>query len=238
MATNYAKAYIWYTLMEAIKNPYGVAGLMGNLFAESSLNPLCFTGANTANFMDGEDYAARINTGAYSKDQFAHDGIAFGLAQWQYYTRKEALYDFAKNRGIGAIDVQVGFLLKELPAYKTVWNTLQTAKSVKEASDIVLEKYEKPSNQSDKIKELRAKYGEQYFQELYRQPSTSSKFVTTTIDRVNIRSGNGKEYGIVSQIANKGSRYPWIATAENGWHAIKLAKSVAWVSGEFTEVIE
>ena len=35
---------IWNLLMEAIGNPYGVAGLMGNLMAESSMNPLCKTG--------------------------------------------------------------------------------------------------------------------------------------------------------------------------------------------------
>ena len=34
---------IWDTLIEEIKNPYGVAGLMGNLMAESSMNPACTT---------------------------------------------------------------------------------------------------------------------------------------------------------------------------------------------------
>jgi hypothetical protein len=31
--------YVWNALLAAICNPYGAAGLMGNLYAESALNP-------------------------------------------------------------------------------------------------------------------------------------------------------------------------------------------------------
>ena len=31
--------YIWDFLLDRLGNPFGVAGLMGNLYAESALNP-------------------------------------------------------------------------------------------------------------------------------------------------------------------------------------------------------
>ena len=40
MAINYQHKEIWDFLICLIPNPYGVAGLMGNLFAESSFNPI------------------------------------------------------------------------------------------------------------------------------------------------------------------------------------------------------
>ena len=235
--------YIWDTLMWHIQNPYGVAGLMGNLFAESSLNTTCCTGDMKRaglGFITPYEYIKAIDNGTYSEEEFAHDGIAFGLAQWLYYTRKAALYRYSKGYGdsISSPDVQLGFLVSELPKYTTVWNTLKTAKSVNEASDIVLLRYEKPVNTSEAVKNKRARFGLEYFANFWKGDSMKNKTVITTIERVNVRNGNGKQYGIISQIANKGSRYPWVATADNGWHAIALAKSVGWVSGEFTKVVE
>ena len=159
---------IWDRLYRDIGNPYGVAGLMGNLFAESSMNPYCITGSK-AKDTTGIMYANDVDALIISKDEFMHDGIAFGLAQWRYYSRKGALYDTAKglNLPIGDAQLQVIFLQQELRTYKTVWNTLMNAKSVKEASDIVLEKYEKPANTSDAVKEKRSAYGMQYLDAFY-----------------------------------------------------------------------
>ena len=28
----------------------------------------------------------------------------------------------------------------------------------------------------------------------------------------------------------------WIATAQNGWHAVKIGSQVGWVSGEYSEI--
>ena len=51
--------------------------------------------------------------------------------------------------------------------------------------------------------------------------------------RVNIRVGNGTKYTRITA-AKPGKTYPWVATAENGWHAIEIAGKVGWVSGEFS----
>lgn len=65
----------------------GAAGLMGNLFAESSLLPtnLQNTANKKFNLTDAE-YTQKVNDGTYTN--FIHDGAGYGLAQWTYYSRK------------------------------------------------------------------------------------------------------------------------------------------------------
>ncbi|MBR3017067.1 MAG: N-acetylmuramoyl-L-alanine amidase, partial [Clostridia bacterium] len=57
---------IWQTLYAAIKNPYAVAGLMGNLYAESGLTPnnLQNTGNKSLGMTDAE-YTAAVDSGTY-----------------------------------------------------------------------------------------------------------------------------------------------------------------------------
>ena len=53
--------------------------------------------------------------------------------------------------------------------------------------------------------------------------------------RVNIRCGNGERYGRITQ-ASAGQRFPYVAAAPNGWHALEIAGKVGWVSGAFSQV--
>lgn len=146
---------------------------MGNLMAESSLNPFCKSGGKEdIKKMPGQEYVDKVMCGHISPENFAHDGVAFGLAQWCYYSRKEALYKCIRENGLGlgTIEGQIGYMLKELPKYKTVWKTLQNAVSVGEASDIVLLRYEKPANVSDKVKAKRALYGRTFYEKFVNTP--------------------------------------------------------------------
>lgn len=152
---------IWNYLYEKIRNVYGVAGLMGNLFAESSLNPICANGVKKFGLTNVQ-YTAITDEG--KNDNFITDGIAYGLVQWCYKTRKQGLLSLARQRkvSIGDINLQLDYLWQELQSYKTVLNTLYSAKNVKEASDIVMLKYEKPANKSETAKQKRALQGEKY----------------------------------------------------------------------------
>lgn len=203
---------IWNTLQAAIGNAYGTAGLMGNLFAESALKPgnLQNTG-NKALGMTDEQFVAAVDSGEYSADKFIHDGYGMGLAQWTYYTRKQALLNFVKAAGksIGDLETQLAFLLQEIKGYTSVWNTLTTATSVREASDVVLMKYERPANQSESVQVKRAGYGQQYYDKYAAAASTTPTAPTTPaeepavsfpykvrvrIDDLNIRRGPGTNY--------------------------------------------
>lgn len=161
---------IWDYLIKKIPNPYGVAGLMGNLYAESALQPTNLQQTYEKKLgMTDTTYTQGVDKGTYKN--FVKDSAGYGLAQWTYWSRKQAMYNFMKSKGlsIGDLDGQLEFLIKEIKEYKSVWNTLNNAKSVKEASDIVLTQYEKPANQSDAVKIKRAGYGQKYY-EKYAQP--------------------------------------------------------------------
>lgn len=204
---------IWNTLRAAIGNDYGTAGLMGNLYAESALKPgnLQNTG-NKALGLTDEQFVAAVDSGEYSADKFIHDGYGMGLAQWTYYTRKQALLNFVKAAGksIGDLETQLAFLLQEIKGYTSVWNTLTTATSVREASDAVLMKYERPANQSESVQVKRAGYGQQYYDKYAAAsantptvpsapatPEAATSFpykVRVRIDDLNIRKGPGTNY--------------------------------------------
>lgn len=230
---------IWDFLYNKCKNAYGTAALMGNLMAESSLNPLCTNGVK-----DGQKYATDADAGKFD---FAHDGKAFGLVQWCYWSRKQGLLDYAKDRGsVGGIMNQLEYMYKELSeSYKTVWNSIVSSKNIRETSDIIMLKYEKPSNTTETMRQRRANYGQTYYDMFAssdlpdnpgkNEPISSPKKVIVTKDRVNLRAGNGTNFSRISQV-NKNAMYEWVATSENGWYAIKIPGKVVWVSSEFSKL--
>ena len=156
---------IWDFLMKKIGNPYGVAGLMGNLYAESALHPnnLQKTYEKKLGYTDAS-YTAAVDNGNYTN--FVRDSAGYGLAQWTYWSRKENLLKYAqsKKKSIGDLTMQLEFLYKELSeSYKSVLNTLKNAKNIRIASDVVLTKFERPANQSESVQVKRTTYGQKYY---------------------------------------------------------------------------
>lgn len=167
---------IWCFLKAKGLTDAGVAGLMGNLYAESGLRP-----NNLQNSYEGKlgmadaEYTERVDSGSYTN--FAHDCAGYGLAQWTYHTRKANLHKFAKDAGksIGDLEMQLGFLMQELStSYKTVLATLKTATSVRSASDAVLLQFERPADQSEAAKVKRAGYGQKYFDKYAQKGSVNT----------------------------------------------------------------
>ena len=225
---------IWDFFLSKLENPFGVAGLMGNLYVESHLNPMLLQSSYARKLgMTSAEYTQATDNGSYAN--FVRDGAGYGLVQWTFWSRKQALLDFAKTLecSIGNLNMQLNYLWTELQKYTTVINTLKSAKSVREASDIVALRYEKPSDTSEKALQNRANFGLQYYEKYAGDPPMREVIITT--DKVNIRLGNSKKYGRLGQV-NKNAIFEWVATAENGWHAIVFNKQVAWVSGEFSTV--
>lgn len=224
---------IWDFLMDKIGNPYGVAGLMGNLYVESKLDPGLLQSSYARKLgMTKEEYAKAVNEGTYTN--FVHDGAGYGLVQWTYWSRKQGLLDYVKSKGVSIDDLQaqLEYLWQEIQTYKTVMTILKQTNSVSQASNIVTERYEKPADQSYEGKLRRAQYGEKYYQ-LYAKPLSKRVYVNT--DKVNIRQGNSKSYARL-RVAARGDKYRWVATAENGWFAIDLGDKVGWISGEFSNI--
>lgn len=155
---------IWNYFIVKGMSPAGVAGLMGNLYAESGLNPqnLQNTYEKRLGFTDAE-YTAAVDSGKYSN--FVRDSAGYGLAQWTYWSRKEAMLNYARETGasIGDLIMQLDFMYQELKGYVAVFQVLRTARTVKEASDIVLTRYERPADMSSSVKAKRASYGQAYY---------------------------------------------------------------------------
>lgn len=159
--------YIWNFLYGRIQNPYGTAGLMGNLRAESNLNPKNMQNSyeKKLGFTD-DTYTKAVDNGTYKN--FCTDKVGYGLAQWTSDGRKQGLYNSRNGRSIGDLDVQLEFLWKELQtSYKGVLNGLKVADSVREASDLVLKKFERPKDQSVAVQVKRASYGESFYKSYF-----------------------------------------------------------------------
>ena len=156
---------IWNYLKAQGMTDCGCAGLMGNLYAESGLIPTNLQNSyeKKLGYTDAT-YTEAVDSGAYSN--FVKDSAGYGLAQWTYWSRKQALQEYAKASGksIGDLDMQLAFIWKELSeGYKALLKTLQTATSVKDASTAVLTQYERPADQGASVQPKRAGYGQTYY---------------------------------------------------------------------------
>ncbi len=173
---------IWDYLMDKIGNAYGVAGLMGNLYAESALIPNNLQNTyNTKLGYTDAAYTAAVDDGTYTA--FSSDSAGYGLAQWTYSTRKKNLLAYAEsqNASIGNLTMQLGFLMKELTeSYTSVLSTLKSATTVLEASNAVLLKFEKPANTGTSVQTARANYGQKYYDTYAGTSSSSSSSSSST----------------------------------------------------------
>lgn len=236
---------IWDFLLRQIRNEYGVAAIMGNLMAESTLNPACATGKNKT-----ENYVADADLGRVN---FCADRVAFGLAQWCVSSRKTKLWCYIKtvNTSVGDLNAQLGFLWKELSEdFPVTCGMMKNAKSIREASDQFMTRYEKPGDQSEKMKQRRANYGQKFYDQFAKDstapepapapdpeptPKPTGKKMVVAKEQVNVRAGDSKNFDKVGSM-KKGQSAEWVATS-NGFHGVRLRDRVGWVSADFSEVI-
>lgn len=184
MTTAIDEKLIWQYLILKIKNPYGVAGLMGNLFYESSLSSINLQGSYE-DYLGYSDlsYTQAVDNGSYSASRFSSDEAGYGLAQWTSSGRKANLYNYCKSRdaSIGNVTTQLEFLYNELAgAYSSVLSVLKNATSVKEASNEILFYYEIPADQSSSVQNKRASKGSEYYEKYSSITATSLGSVGNT----------------------------------------------------------
>ncbi len=166
--------------------PAGAAGLMGNLYAESGLKPTNLENSyeKALGFTD-ESYTEAVDSGKYTN--FVNDCAGYGLAQWTYWSRKQGLLTLAKARGasIGNTETQLEYLYQELKTeFAAVLSVLCATSSVREASDAVLLKFERPADQGAAVRERRAGYGQAYFDK-YAASAGKGKGIMTAKEKQN-----------------------------------------------------
>ncbi len=183
---------IWSYLKGQGMTDAGAAGVMGNLYAESGLRP-----NNLQNSYEGKlgmadaEYTEMVDHGTYQN--FGNDRAGYGLCQWTYPTRKAALLAYAKSLGksIGDLEMQLGFLMKELSTgYKSLLTLLKTATTVQEASDAFLLQFERPADQSATVKSKRAGYGQTYYNKYAKKGSATMGFTNSPLATVKMISPN------------------------------------------------
>ena len=157
--------FIWDKLLSAGLTPAGAAGLMGNLQAESGLDPQNLQNSFEKKLgMSDQEYTAAVDCGAYTG--FVTDGAGYGLAQWTNANRKQLLLYFARvgASSVGDLDIQMDYLIWELrEKFPAVWDKLRSTSSVREASDRVLLQFERPANQSQENCERRAGLAQEFY---------------------------------------------------------------------------
>lgn len=241
-----AAGVIWAFLAGKGLNAYAAAGLMGNLYAESGLNANNLQNSYSKKFnMSDAEYTAAVDNGSYTN--FVHDKAGYGLAQWTYYSRKQALFDYAKAAAasIGDLNMQLAFLWQELQGYKSVMKVLKAATSVRVASDAVLTGYEKPADQSEAVQKKRAEYGQKYYdkyaagQQVAETPQAAAPKVPfkvkVDITDLNIRTGAGTNYAKTGEKTGVGvftiTEVKEGKGADAGWG--KLKSGAGWVSLDY-----
>lgn len=158
---------LWLALRRNGFNEFAAAGIMGNMRAESGLHPDRVQG--DIPYSDwSRVYTERVDSGAVSREDFIHRGPGgggYGLCQWTFWSRKQMLYDFAKQAGVSIGDgsMQVDFFTYEVRTnYRALYDALMSAGSVREASDVMLLKFERPAGMYEK-REERAGYGMEFY---------------------------------------------------------------------------
>lgn len=231
--------YLWNQLGTVITNDFGKAGMMGNLFAESGLqsNNLQNSYEKKLGYTDAS-YTAAVDNGTYTN--FVRDSAGYGLAQWTYWSRKEGLLNYAKSKSksIGDFrDVQVEYLLQELrTTFKGLITKLNACTSVQQASDLVLTEFEKPADQSAKVKTARGNYST-HFYNMYATKYKIPYTVRVTCDTLNIRAGAGTNTAKTGKKITDRGIYTIIeertGAGANLWG--KLKSGAGWISLDFTE---
>ena len=156
---------------------------MGNLFAESGLNPTNLQNSfeRKLNYTDSS-YTKAVDEGSYTN--FIKDAAGYGLAQWTYWTRKKNLLEFAKarNSSIGDLNMQLNFLWQEFNNNGRLLTLLKSATSVRMASDFMLKIFERPADMSEKVQEKRASYGMKYYEKFAKAEASISEKKDTPIE--------------------------------------------------------
>lgn len=257
---DYSKA-IWDYFRILGLNEYGCAGIIGNLACESGLRPNNLQNSFEKKLgLTDDQYTAKVDDGTYTN--FVKDGAGYGLAQWTYYTRKQALLDFAKQckMSICDINLQLTYLYGELTGkYQGVWNGLMNAKSVAEASNIMLLQFERPADQSVTNQQKRATCCQGYYDKFHgstvttafpipatvsatktatatAQPQIQNKsvdpyLVKITAQLLNVRSGAGLDYPVKTTVKKNGV-YTIVAEQDN-WG--KLKSGAGWIDLRYTK---
>ena len=226
---------IWDFFKSKGLNDYACAGIVGNAFAESGLNPKNLEDAYQNKLgMSDSTYTSAVDNGTYNN--FIYDCAGYGIFQFTYWSLKKGVLDYARqtNRSIGDLTMQLEYAWLEFErSYSNMLKMLRNATSVLEASNVVLLQFERPADQSVSAQNRRASYGQTYYDKYAGKTTTTSTNTTSTFVARTTKPEAGNKY--------------YITKANGGWsNAIQgnpvdadcdvLSNCVGYAYGRFNEI--
>ena len=200
---------IWLYFQKKGFNDFAIAGILGNLFAESGLSSINLQNAFESKLgMTDEEYTAAVDNGSYTN--FDSDGAGYGIPQWTYSTRKQGLKTLAtlKKTSVGDLNLQLEFLFNEITSdpFRSCYDKLMAATSLEDATYTFLLDFEKPAN-AEQFKVTRLNYAKNYYNKFNTGNAgvgTENKVpytVRITANELNIRDNpslKGNKVGVIT----------------------------------------
>lgn len=152
------------------------SGVIGNLLAESGLDPSIIQGGAKA-----------------SHDYTPVNGVGFGIAQWTFTGRQKPLMEFMKPYGsIIDLDGQVAFMWSELTGvYADALRDLKVSSTPLDATISFHKHYEKSADSADRVARTRGGFAQAVYNEYKDAESISGSTVTTSM-----QTGEGRSSAI------------------------------------------
>ncbi len=154
---------IWQFLKSKGFTDIAAAAITGNLYAESGLEPKNLQTVYEATLgMTDDQYTQAVDSGSYGN--FVRDLAGYGLAQWTFWSRKQALLNKAKSMGksIGDLNMQLSYLWDELQKFGLV-GKLNACGSVRDASNLMLFEFEKPYDTGMSVQNARTNWSQGFY---------------------------------------------------------------------------
>lgn len=145
-------------------SPQQSAGIVGNLIAESGVEPRRVQGTPGDGSGDRDTFSITNAAGKRVVDPVFLDKKGYGIAQWTSGGRQQGLIDLAVSRGLsieGNLPLQLDYLMQEFNVnYTSILRDLRAAPGLYEASSIFMTKFERPKDQSTTAQKKRGDMGQ------------------------------------------------------------------------------
>ena len=159
---------VWKFLKKEGLTDAGAGGLMGNLQAESNMRSVVYENIYKPKFGSDQDYVDAVNNGTYTK--FVDDGVGFGLAQWTFSSRKEALLELCEGK-IGDLNCQLKYLMIELKNdFEEILAMLKTSTDLYACTIKVMTDFERSGDYSEALKKFRYQLAKNIYNEFSGTP--------------------------------------------------------------------
>jgi hypothetical protein len=158
----------------------GALGMLGNMMAESSMIPNIAQRGMTK--LRDEQYTAAADEGTID---FIRDAVGYGLCQWTYWSRKQALLNYAKEMhcSVGDGVMQTYFCLKELREdYAGVYKTLCSSDDIDACTDLICGQFERPAINNFTV---RRGYAHTFEADIPDRPSDTPSVKPEAVENIN-----------------------------------------------------